>query len=231
MVHYDGYAQLRVANPVDLLDEVVALAESVGGRTENLSGRQVSVRVPVAVFEDTFRKVLALGDVMHKTIRADDVTDQFLAVDLRVSNLKTTRARLVDLLAKATDENEKLRLLAEITRVTEELDAFQSQLRTLSDLAAMSRIDNDPVGDAGFWIDTVQDRIAPEFTNPSERTLGAWACVELDQPGSEEPYHWSVCVRTAGNKLDVAQVYYPSAELVERYGKAVEASLVGGGDT
>jgi len=305
MVHYDGYAQLRVANPVDLLDEVVALAESVGGRTENLSGRQVSVRVPVAVFEDTFRKVLALGDVMHKTIRADDVTDQFLAVDLRVSNLKTTRARLVDLLAKATDENEKLRLLAEITRVTEELDAFQSQLRTLSDLAAMSRIsvdavpreafanadnrpelhgfewirslspfnqgiwtddkrvnlvvpdglvalsktgpfsaesadgvrlwtmriDNDPVGDAAFWIDTVQDRIAPEFTNPSERTLGAWACVELDQPGSEEPYHWSVCVRTAGNKLDVAQVYYPSAELVERYGKAVEASLVGGGDT
>jgi hypothetical protein len=305
MVHYEGYAQLRHANPVELLDEIVAVAEAAGGRTERLAGTTVSVRVPVAAFEETYAKILALGDVMSKSVRADDVTDQFLAVDLRVKNLRTTRDRLVQLLAKATDENEKLRLLAEITRVTEELDAFESQLRTLSDLASMSRISvdavareafanasqrpemhgfewirglspfnrgvwgddkrvplavpdglvalsktgpfaaesadgvvtwtmrlpNDPVGDAAYWVDAVEDRLAAEFQNPSERTLGAWRCLELDQPGADEPYHWSICARTTGDKLDVGQVYYPSPAMVERYGKAVEAAFTGGGDS
>lgn len=303
MVHYEGYAQLRVANPTKLLDDVVALAESVGGRTESLYGTQVSVRVPVASFDETYARILGMGDVMHKTVRADDVTDQFLAVDLRVANLRATRARLVELLARSTDETEKLRLLAEITRVTEQLDAFESQLRTLSDLANMSRISvdavareafagthqrpelsgfdwirslspfnrgvwsddkrvalvvpdglvalstkgpyaaesadgvvlwtmrlkNDPVGTAPFWVESVSDRVAEEFQNPAERTIGAWSCLDLDQPGADAPYHWTVCARTTGDKLDVAQVYYPTPATRERYGAAVDASLQGGG--
>lgn len=305
MVHYEGYAQLRHANPSELLDRVIAVAEASGGRTERLAGATVIVRVPVAAFEQTYAQILALGDVMSKSVRADDVTDQFLAVDLRVKNLRTTRDRLVQLLARATEQEEKLRLLAEITRVTEELDAFESQLRTLSDLAAMSRISvtavpreafanasqqpelhgfewirslspfrrsvwaddkrvslvvpeglvalsksgpfaaesadgvvvwtmrlpNDPVGDADFWIDAVEDRIASEFAAPTARDLGAWRCLELDQPGADEPYHWSICARTAGDKLELGQVYYPSPAMVARYGAAVEASFAGGGDS
>jgi hypothetical protein len=305
MIHYDGWARLRATDPTGTLDAIAALATEAGGRVDLLSGRQITVRVPVESFEAIYDRVLELGDVIDKSVRADDVTDQFLAVDLRVRTLRMTRDRLVALLAKAESEEEKLALLQQITRVTEELDATESQLRTLADLAAMSRISvevvpreafgtsaqgpelagmewirglspfrravfeddkrlglevpkglvslamrgpfvaespegavlwtlrvpNDPMGDADFWIATVEDRIASEFADPERRELGRWDCLALDEPGSDEPYRWQICVAPEGRHLHVAQVYYPGPESLERYGEAVDRVLRVGGDS
>lgn len=150
MVHYDGHARVRVTDPAETLDQVADLALEAGGRVERLAGRHITVRVPVGSFEAVWAKVLGLGEVIGRSVRADDVTDQFLAVDLRVRMLRTTRDRLIALLAKATDEKEKLALLREITRVTEELDAFEARLRTLADLASMSRISVEAIPREAF---------------------------------------------------------------------------------
>src|SRR4029079_788180 len=80
----------------------------------------------------------------------DDVTEAFTAIDLRARTLRATQARLVELLGKAKEEEEKLRLLQELTRVSEELDAIETQLRTLSDLASMSRITVEAVAREAF---------------------------------------------------------------------------------
>jgi hypothetical protein len=305
MIHYDGWVRSRVADPRASIDTVIAIAEEVGGRTEQVAGNTVTIRVPVATFEATWERVLAVGDVIDRSIRADDVTEAFTAIDLRAKTLRATQQRLIELLGKAKDEEEKLRLLQEITRVSEELDVIESQLRTLSDLAAMSRISvefvpreaftrsggqseldgfswirvlsplnnavwddrhrvelpvpeglvslsprgpfraespegtvlwtmrvpNDPVGQATFWVSAIEERLADEFEAPTRRRLGGWECLGLVEPGAEEPYTWTVCVQTAGNKLHVAQVYYPSPAEVERYAPAIEASLTeaGGG--
>ncbi len=303
MVHYEGWARLRVADPEATLDAVMSLAELVGGRTERLSGQVVTVRVPVDTFEESFDRVLELGDVMDKSVRADDVTESFLAVDLRVRTLRATRERLIELLAKATDEREKLTLLQEITRVTTDLDALESQLRTLSDLADLSRISveavpreafsgprqeppmdgfewiaslspfnratfgddkrlelpvpdglvalskrgpfaaespegsvlwtlrvpNDPIGDADYWVDAVEDRLAEEFASATRSTVGGWSCLEVREPGTDEPYTWWVCAAVDGRHVRVAQAWFPNAAELERYGAAVRASLGGGG--
>ena len=140
MVHYDGFARVRVTKVDEALDAVAELAEGLGGRVERLSGRDITVRVPADRFDEAFAAVLELGDVLDRSIRADDITEQFTAVDLRVRTLRATRDRLIALLAKATEENEKLLLLREITRVTEQLDQLEAQLRTLADLAGYARI-------------------------------------------------------------------------------------------
>jgi hypothetical protein len=84
--------------------------------------------------------VLALGEVLDKAVTAEDVTDAFTAVDLRLTNARTTRDRLIALLAQAKDENEKLRILAQIRRLSEDIDVMEGQLRTLASLASFSRI-------------------------------------------------------------------------------------------
>lgn len=306
MVHYDGWARMRTTDPADTLDQIAELAIEAGGRVDRLSGTQVTVRVPVATFEATWALILELGDVLDKRVRADDITDQYLAIDLRVRTLRTTQERLIKLLAKAKTEEEKLALLQQITRVTEELDATESRLRTLADLASMSRIsvdavpreafgryasgaeldgfgwlrsmspfnhsvyadqkrvalsvpdemvslsktgpfvaesadgavlwtmrvDNDPVGTADFWIDALRERIGEEFDAVQDRMLAGWACLEMDEPGADEPYHWRVCLRPSGNKhLSVAQAYFPTPEDLERYGTRIDEALssVGGG--
>ncbi len=150
MVHYDGWARMRVTKPAEALDEVAQLAEQAGGRVDRLSTSNVTVRVPVERFSEVWDKVKMLGDILDQRVRADDVTEQFLAVDLRTKTLKTMQDRLVRLLGRAKSEEEKLALLEQITRVTEELDATESRLRTLKDLAAMSTISVEAVPREAF---------------------------------------------------------------------------------
>lgn len=140
MVFYNGFARLRVTRVEKGVADMTTLAERFGGTVERVSGRSVTIRVPVAKFREAFAEVLGLGDVIDKSITAEDVTDAFTAVDLRLNTARATRDRLVELLAKAEDEREKLELVRQIQRVTEEIDVMEAQLRTLGDLAARSRI-------------------------------------------------------------------------------------------
>jgi len=140
MVHYQGYAELRVGKQRDAMDSVVALAAASGGGLEQQYGTTVVVRVPVAKFREVFDAVLALGDVARKSIAAEDVTEAFSAVELRLTTATARRDRLVALLAQSKDPDEKLALVREIQEVTEEIDRLEQSVRTLQRLADFSRI-------------------------------------------------------------------------------------------
>jgi hypothetical protein len=304
MIHYTGYARIRATKVHETLDAVAKLATEQGGRVEQLSETTITVRVPVALFDAAWKEVLGLGDVLDRSVSAEDVTDAFTEVDLRVHILQVTRDRLVQLLAKAESEDEKLALLREIQSTTERLDQIESQLRTLRGLADYSRItvevvareavasggaggptpagmewiaslspfrrdlrsddhrvalpvpegmvslspkgpfvaespegvalwtgrlENEPRGDAAFWIDAVTARLGTDFANATSKSLGPWKCVELVD-ASEEPYTWDVCVQVdpVDRKLWLGEVYYPTAESKVRYQPAIDESFSGG---
>jgi hypothetical protein len=153
MVHYNGYAQLRVARPSELVAEVSELAESVGGYVERSTNTSVTVRVPVDSFRAAFDDVLDLGEVLRKSMTARDVTDAHYAADLRLRIATKTRNRLQQLLARAKDEKEKLAILREIQRLTEQIDRLQRQTKTLESLASMSRLSVDAVGASEYSTD------------------------------------------------------------------------------
>jgi len=140
MVHYEGWARLRVDDPEAAVNALAGLAKETGGFVEQSSQSRVTLRVPVAQFEAAFAKALLLGAVVDKSIQAEDVTEAFTSVELRARTARMTRDRLIALLAKANSEEEKLRLLAELQRVSEELDRLEASMKHLSALAALSRI-------------------------------------------------------------------------------------------
>jgi hypothetical protein len=140
MVHYDGWAQIRTPRSEELVEQVVALVDEAGGHVETRSLRRVSARVPVEAFSQVWDSVLELGPVVSKELAADDVTDAFTDLSLRVDTLRATRDRLQALLAKATEERDKLQLVQQIHRLTEQLEVLEAQVRTLADLAALSRL-------------------------------------------------------------------------------------------
>jgi len=139
-IHYNGYARLRVSRMDDVADALSALALEVGGHVEALNPRRVSIRVPVDTFRDVFQKVLDMGDVLDKSISATDISESLTSVKLRLDTARATRDRLVKLLAKAEDETEKLELIRQIQRLTEEIDRLSGQSQTLHNLASYSRI-------------------------------------------------------------------------------------------
>ncbi len=140
MVHYQGFAALRVGKTREAAEQVIALATAAGGSLEQQYGDTVVVRVPVARFQEVYSAVLKVGEVTRKSISAEDVTDAFTAVELRLKTAAARRDRLVQLLALSKDENEKLTLVREIQEVVEEIDRLEQQVRTLKGLASYSRI-------------------------------------------------------------------------------------------
>ncbi|MBI5508053.1 MAG: DUF4349 domain-containing protein [Deltaproteobacteria bacterium] len=140
MVHYNGNLRLKVTNPGEVLNHAAELCEEVGGFIESLTVDTVVLRVPVAQFRPLFAKLVGLGEVLARSISAQDVTDAFTAMELRVKILRASRDRLVALLAKATTARAKLELLAEIQRLTEEVDQLERAMTQFQSLAQFSRI-------------------------------------------------------------------------------------------
>lgn len=140
MVHYAGYVQLRVQEPSETIDTLTALVKAADGYVEQLSGATLTVRVPVARFEEVYKAVLSAGEVLSRTLTAEDVTESFTAIDLRLSAARAQQARLIDLLSRAKTEQEKIVLVQQIQQVTEQIDTLEGQLRTLKGLADFSRI-------------------------------------------------------------------------------------------
>ncbi len=139
-VHYSGWISLLATDPEQVVADAVAIAEDAGGYVERRTLTEATLRVPVEHFSEAWSAALALGDVLDKSLSAEDVTDTYLAVALRLETARATRARLQELLAAADDGAEKLSLLREIQRLTELIDQLEARSRTLSQLASFSRL-------------------------------------------------------------------------------------------
>jgi hypothetical protein len=140
MVHYNGQITTRVDRPAEVAEELRRRAEAQGGYVEQQAARSITLRIPVERFDAFYEELLGVGQVIRKSISADDVTDAFEDMELRLKAARSTHARLVALLARAETEEEKIGLLREIQRVSEEIDRLQSSVRTLATLARYSRI-------------------------------------------------------------------------------------------
>ncbi len=140
LVYYNGYGRLRVTIPAQTLEAAVLMVEKAGGYVESFAGNRVVLRVPVARFRALFDELLGLGEVLEKSVTAQDITEAFTSTQLRLKTLKASRDRLIELLARARNEQEKLTILREIKRLTEQVDQLEMQLKTLATLASYSRI-------------------------------------------------------------------------------------------
>ncbi len=139
-VYYNGAARLRVAKIDEAQRRIQALAAASGGLVENRYAGAITLRVPVARFQKVFDQILELGEVLEKVISASDITDRYTATALRLQTAQTTRDRLITLLARAETESDKLYLIRQIQRLTEEIDRLEGTSRALESMATLSRI-------------------------------------------------------------------------------------------
>ncbi len=140
MIHHDGFMHLRTPRPGELADEATRIVEARGGYVERLDSDTAVFRVPVEAFQTVFKLLLGLGDVLDKSITTEDITDAFMDVDLRLNIARTTRQRLVELLAKAKSEKEKIRILREIQRISIRIETLSAQRDRLLSKARFSSI-------------------------------------------------------------------------------------------
>ena len=87
-------------------------------------------------FDGLFAAVLEFGDVLFKSAETVDVSEAFSDLSSRLDIAEKARERLYILLGKTDDVDERLKILREIRRLTEEIEQIRLTLTGLSKLVA-----------------------------------------------------------------------------------------------
>src|SRR5438552_15005406 len=126
LVTYSGELALRVdRDPAAAIDAIITAAESLGGYLASRRDASVEVRVPSARFREAMTKVAPMGEVTHRSVSATDVSDEFHDAEVRLANLRATRNRLQELLAKTGSLGDTLTVERELERVAQEIDRLE----------------------------------------------------------------------------------------------------------
>jgi hypothetical protein len=121
------------------LVSVERIARDLGGYLSLKKDREITIRVPRARFESALEAVDKIGDVIHRDVQAQDVTDEYVDVEIRIKNAKSMQARLRSLLERAAVK-EALEIEKELARVTEQLEVLEGKMKLLKDKIAYSTI-------------------------------------------------------------------------------------------
>ena len=158
-----AHVDLTVPDAGEAAQAVGALVAEAGGfisgeETSRVDGTRTTLvlRVPPAEFASVLDALAELGELTSQRIETDEVTDQVVDLESRITTAEASVGRLRDLLGRSGDVAEIAAVETELLARETTLETLRGQLRTIErqvDLATVTvTIDSDdgaPVVDAG----------------------------------------------------------------------------------
>ena len=136
---YTAKFTMAVSKVEESLLTVEKIARDQGGFLAVKHDREIVVRVPREKFEITMAAIGKTGDVIHRDIQAQDVTEEVVDLEIRIKNAHAMQDRLKALLQKAAVK-EAIEIEKELGRVTQELELLEGKIKVLRDKIAYSTI-------------------------------------------------------------------------------------------
>ena len=162
----NGNVSLKVTRVEDRVKEIEELAAQNGGRVdssyidninqppvvplqekeaqakaeETMQIANMTIRVPADKFEAVFQRIGAMGKLVNKSTSTNDVTYQYTDIQARVDNLKVQEKNLQDIMSKATNVTDTLKVETELNRVRTEIDVLTRDLKSWDQQVAYSTI-------------------------------------------------------------------------------------------
>jgi hypothetical protein len=120
------------------IDTIIDTAESLGGYLAGRKDPRVQVRVPSSRFRESLQLLEKIGDITHRSVTADDVSEQYSDLEVRLANLKATQKRSHEFLSRSGTIPDMLTVGRELDRVSGEIEAIEGKMRFLRSRAAFS---------------------------------------------------------------------------------------------
>ena len=139
MLAYSADLTLAVFQVDRSLASVEALARDLGGYLAQRGDTSVTVRVPRPRFDEALARVEKLGDVLHRNVAAEDVTDEYVDLELRLKNARAMRDQLAGLLHGAAVKD-AVEIEKELAKVTEVIEQIEGRLKVMRDKVGYSSI-------------------------------------------------------------------------------------------
>ncbi|HVF58454.1 MAG TPA: DUF4349 domain-containing protein [Thermoanaerobaculia bacterium] len=145
--------QMLVADTAKAAREAQLLAVSLGGYVANMTAQRqngllhysITLRVPVERLDAALERVRRLGEqIERESVRSEDVTEQFVDLEARLTTLRATEHELLELLSEARERGQKLEdvmaVYRELTEIRTSIEQIQGQLKALTTLTTLSTI-------------------------------------------------------------------------------------------
>jgi len=137
----------KVGHTLDLLSGLASLEHGYIANSRTSEGGfapsgAITMRVPVAAFDDTVQRARTLTGVkvLGLNTSGKDVTSKYVDLKARINALEKTRATFLTLLSRATTIGETLAVQQHITDVQTQIEQLQGQKKVLVNQAALSTL-------------------------------------------------------------------------------------------
>ncbi len=145
-----GEAVLSVGDPLAAAADATRIVAAAGGRVDGRSEQAgadgsaatatLTLRIPAAKLDATLGRLRTLGRVDRVSTRTSDVTGQTQDLDARITALRATIQRMLELEQRATDTTDLVAIETAIGDRQAQLESLEAQQRDLADQVAMSTI-------------------------------------------------------------------------------------------
>ncbi|WP_063795401.1 DUF4349 domain-containing protein [Streptomyces silaceus] len=140
---------VRVKDVPAALADARTAAEDAGGIVGNESTTRdsdgdersrVVLRVPQDKYEDVLKSLEGTGTLLDREAKAQDVTDQVVDVESRITSQRASVARVRELMDKATKLSDVVTLEGELSTRQSDLEALLAQQASLKDRTSLATI-------------------------------------------------------------------------------------------
>lgn len=135
-----GNVRVEVARPDEMMGAFRQQVDAWGGHLQSQQNRTLIVRVPAQRFDEAFQWVKDTGRVLSESRAAQDVTEEFLDLGIRIENARRSRDRLLEILQKAEAVEDILKVETQLRRLTEEIERMEGRRKFLADQVALATL-------------------------------------------------------------------------------------------
>jgi hypothetical protein len=119
---------------------VVSSDTQASGEEDSLKSGTVTVRIPVASFSSALGEAGKLGEVKYQSIGTEDVTQEYVDLEARITNSEANVRQLLQLFAKAETVDEILKVQSVLNSAQEELEQLKGRQRYLDENTSYSTL-------------------------------------------------------------------------------------------
>ena len=145
-----GTVSLTVEKPTDAATRAVRIVETAGGRVDDRTehaatkgdhgSASLTLRIPSAVLTETLASIRTLGKVENVSVSARDVTAEHTDLDARVTALRASVDRLVELMSRSASTADLITIESALSQRQSDLESLEAQQSALGNQIALATI-------------------------------------------------------------------------------------------
>ena len=140
MMIYNADVTVVVKKPDTANVRIVKIAKKYNGYVLNTGSTYTTIRVKADSLYYALGEIAELGKVKNKNVYAEDITEDYTNLTIRMENAQKARTRYLELLEKASNVEETLAVEKELERLNTDIDLLEGKINKLDHLEEYSTI-------------------------------------------------------------------------------------------